>query len=150
MTVPLSIMEKSYSYWCFHNLLKSLLCRNSMYFGIKQWWKLWPVEIQRLPLRTWESQWISLPELGHLLNKLDMNKNSRYLILPISSLPRDDVKYLFCIISVFNLSVTARHQERNQWQHLSHQIFKRTGFLTLYLVSIALPSNWFPQTLILR
>ena len=41
-------------------------------------------------------------ELRHLLNKLDMKKDSRHLIIPVSRLPHDGVKCFFCIISVCN------------------------------------------------
>ena len=60
-----------------------------------------------------------------------------------STKANDNMKYLFCFISVCNLSVTAKHQEKNRWEHLIHQILARTGFLTLYHVSIGLHFNWF-------
>ena len=67
--------EKQLPPFSFYNLTS---CRNSMYFCIKQWWKLWLVEIQRLPLRTWELQCVNSPHLRSLHKEPDLHKSLRY------------------------------------------------------------------------
>ena len=105
----------------FYNLTS---CRNSMYFCIKQWWKLWPVEIQRLPLRTWELQCVNSPQLRSLHKEPDLHKSLRYYkcTLVVSNIEH---RYLSLMIGLTVLSYMYYKK------YLTHSLKKGSLFIRL-------------------